>query len=92
MIRNSYFWLLAMAALSHAGDVGPALLMSGSGTLRSGITVQYATYAIPGGTQYGAGGIAVGSETIHRDLGDGANHARFSYDLEFRGVANSSPP
>jgi hypothetical protein len=70
--------------------LGPTPIMGGSGTLNSGVTIRYATYAIPGGkwaSSYGAGGIVVGVEAIHRFVVDPVSGNYFGYDLSFTGDA-----
>jgi hypothetical protein len=66
--------------------------MSGSGTLPSGITMQFATYAIPGGKwgeSFGSGGIKVGTEAIHRWGIESTSGAYFGYDLALIGDATN---
>ena len=84
------FTALAVAQTDYPANLGPARVMSGSGTLKSGITVAFATYAIPGGNwgaAYGGGGIGVGTEKIHRSVIEAGSGTYFGYDLSFTGDA-----
>src|SRR5688572_77090 len=81
-----------LAQVSAPPGLGPTRIMSGSGTLRSGMTIQFAAYAIPGGKwggAFGGAGIKVGAETIHRSVIHSPNGAYFGYDLAFRGDATN---
>jgi len=90
MIKASLF-LFAAAALALAdspGDLGPTRIMSGSASLKSGITIRFATYAVPGGkgaAGYGEGGISDGVNAIHRFMKEPTNGRYFGYDLELTG-------
>ncbi len=94
MIKTSLL-LFAAAALAPADspdDPGPRRIMSGSASLKAGITIHFATYAVPGGkwaAGYGEGGIrgGAGAEAIHRDMKDPASGSYFGYDLGFTGDA-----
>jgi hypothetical protein len=58
--------------------------------LKSGVTIYFATYAVPGGkwaSRYGEGGISGGVEAIHRDMKDPASGLHFGYELAFTGDA-----
>jgi hypothetical protein len=60
--------------------------------LKSGITIRFATYAVPGGNWaagYREGGIGGGAgvEAIRRDMKNPANGLYFGYDLAFTGDA-----
>ncbi len=87
-------WLLMAASLAAASaddaDLGPAALMSGSGTLRAGFTVKFAAYAIPGGKQasmYGEGGILDEPDVVHRFMVDPVTYTASGYDISVVGDA-----
>ena len=82
--------LVSGVALAQTNGPGPTMLTSSTGTLKSGITIRFATYAIPGGKQasaYGQGGIIVDGDIIHRFMNDPASGASFGYDLSIPGDA-----
>ena len=89
MNKTGVFLLSAAFALAQSSSrdgIGPTFIMGGAGTLKSGITIQFATYAIPGGgwgAGYGRGGIDVGTDTLHRSVVDSAGGSYFGYDLTF---------
>ncbi len=95
MIKASLLLAFAMAALGQTDDpagLGPTRIMSGSGTMKSGLTIQFTTYAIPGGQwsgAWGVGGIEVGAEAIHRSIIESTTGVYFGYDLTFRGDRTS---
>jgi hypothetical protein len=95
MIKTSLLLAFAMAALGQTDDpddLGPRRIMSGSGTMKSGMTIQYTAYAIPGGKwsgAWGAGGIEVRADKIHRSMIESTTGAYFGYDLTFKGDRTS---
>jgi hypothetical protein len=74
MIKNALLFLFAAAATAQpvpAGGLGPHCIMSGRGGVLSGIRIEFAAYAIPGGkwdAAYAGGGISAGGDTIHRSV------------------------
>jgi hypothetical protein len=58
--------------------------MSGSGTLKSGVTIRFKTVASPAGVDWsglGEGGISTDANSIHRDMIDKRSGTYFGYDL-----------
>lgn len=93
MIRSLIFLasiFVTAAALAQTNGPGPTMLTGSTGTLKSGITIRFATYAIPGGKQasaYGQGGIMVDGDIIHRFMNDPASGGSLGYDLSIPGDA-----
>src|SRR6266852_6838789 len=59
-------------------------IMSGSGTLKSGVTIRFKTVATPAGIDWsglGEGGISTDANSIHRDMIDKRSGTYFGYDL-----------
>jgi hypothetical protein len=61
-------------------------IMSGSGTISSGIKVRYTTVAVPPKNHpdmvgFGSGGILVANDVVHRYMVDNINRKYFGYDL-----------
>jgi hypothetical protein len=82
MFRISLFCLFSVAALAQP----PAgrQIMSGSGTVSSGVTIRYKTMAVPADIDWsglGGGGISIEANSIHRDMTDKRSGTYFGYDL-----------
>jgi hypothetical protein len=82
MFRISLLCLFSVAALAQP----PAgrQIMSGSGTVSSGVTIRYKTMAVPAGIDWsglGEGGISIDANSIHRDMIDKRSGTYFGYDL-----------
>ena len=63
-------------------------IMSGSGTLKSGVTVRFKTVASPAGVDWsglGQGGISTDVNSIHRIMTDRRSETYFGYDLVIGG-------
>ncbi len=96
MTKYSLFLLAATIALAQndsSGNLGPRRIIGGRGGLSSGISVEYACYAEPGGnwsTGFGAGGvIGSGGDAVHRVMTDPATGGQFGYDLSIVGDASA---
>jgi hypothetical protein len=90
MIKSSIFFtsiLVTGVALAQTNGPGPTRLLATSGTLKSGITIRFATYAIPGGKQVSAngGGIMADGDVIHRYMNDPVSGGSFGYDFSIAG-------
>jgi hypothetical protein len=82
MFRISLLCFFSVAALAQrpAGQQ----IMSGSGTLKSGVTIRFKTMATPAGIDWsglGQGGISTDANSIHRDMIDNRSGTYFGYDL-----------
>jgi len=82
MFRISLLCFFSVAALAQppAGQQ----IMSGSGTLKSGVTIRFKTVAVPAGIDWsglGEGGVATDANSIHRDMVDKRSGTYFGYDL-----------
>lgn len=83
MFRNSVvLCLLPVAAMAQLPS--GQQIMSGSGTLKSGVTIRFKTIAAPAGIDWsglGEGGIATDANSIHRVMIDKVRGIFFGYDL-----------
>src|SRR5215468_6027558 len=96
--------LCLFAAIGFAQPDSHRQIMSGSGTLRSGVMVRFKTVlswngtpAVDIGRGLGEGGISVTSDAIHRVMIDRRNGNYFGYDLAITAgqdqlVATFRPP
>jgi len=91
MLRIGLLFSLGLCAVAQ--PPGGQILMSGSGTLKSGVTIRFKTVATPAGidwSSFGEGGISDDANAIHRVLVDTAHNLIFGYDLVIgRGDAQS---
>jgi hypothetical protein len=83
MRKTDFVLLCGLAALPAAAADRLGVIMSGSGTLESGITVRFTTVAEPPmkGDPVFPGGIIVRRDRIHRYMCDNATGQYFGYDL-----------
>ena len=82
MFRISLLCLFSVAAMAQ--PPGGHQIMSGSGTLKSGVTIRFKTVATPGNIDWsglGEGGISTDANSIHRDMIDKRSGTYFGYDL-----------
>jgi hypothetical protein len=95
MIRTS---LLCIFAASAMAQMPGRVIMSGSGTLKSGVTIRFQSMLASTGAPtdhvghgLGEGGIVDGIDTIHRFMVDHHNGTYFGYDLTVipSGAANT---
>ena len=75
---------VAATAVSAGTNFASREIMSGGGTLKSGVTIRFCSLLTPAGKSAGSlgeGGIGTGADTIHRTMIDRTRGAYFGYDL-----------
>lgn len=82
-MKTSVLFLIASAAMAQTAKPTGGALMSGTGTLRSGIVVQFKTVVEPPMSRSEmssfSGGISAKGDVVHRVMWDDSNY--FGYDL-----------
>ena len=80
MFRTSLLYFLAAAALAQTNG---HQISSGTGTLKSGVTIRYKSVATPDGTSLNliATGISMSDNGLHRFVIDKTTASYFGYDL-----------
>ena len=85
MFKTSLFFLCIGATAIAAGpNFASREIMTGSGTLKSGVTIRFCSLLTPAGKfadSLGGGGIGTGADTVHRTMIDRKRGVYFGYDL-----------